>query len=94
VHYSLFFHSLYSAENIAVATKDSMNFRALESLKTSRSACTLKYKVHVICWDGREYDREATKDEIEDYLSIGIAYRMNDSTMCFNFKDLPKKGKK
>ena len=39
--------------------------------KDSNNVNTLLYTVHVICWDGVEYDRQAHKDEIDAWRKQG-----------------------
>jgi hypothetical protein len=43
-------------------------------------------KVHVICHDGLEYDRDSTFDEIKEMVKKGFAYFKNN-IWTFNFLD-------
>ena len=49
-------------------------------------ANTLLYTVHVICWDGVEYTREATKDEIEKKKKNGYIKEDGYSGITFDFR--------
>ena len=40
---------------------------------------------HIICWDGIEYDRPITHEELNEHLRDGIA-TMTGETIVFNFK--------
>jgi hypothetical protein len=44
-----------------------------------------KYKVHVICWDNREYIRETTKEEIDKYRKEGYVKENDFSMITFDF---------
>ena len=47
---------------------------------------TLLYTVHVICWDGVEYTREATKDEIDTQRKKGYVKEDGYSGITFDFR--------
>jgi len=47
---------------------------------------TLLYTVHVICWDGVEYTREATKDEIDTQRKNGYIKEDGYSGITFDFR--------
>jgi hypothetical protein len=44
------------------------------------------YTVHVICWDGVEYTREATKDEIDAWRKNGYVKEDGYSGITFDFR--------
>ena len=44
-----------------------------------------KIKVHVICWDYVEYDREATISEIEENKKLGYAKGNVNKGITFDF---------
>lgn len=44
-----------------------------------------KIKVHVICWDYVEYDREATLSEIEENTKNGYVQGNIQNGITFNF---------
>jgi hypothetical protein len=45
--------------------------------------------VHIVCWDGVEYDREATEEEIQEQTSKGYVEISTEGQTVFNFaKDI------
>lgn len=46
----------------------------------------LLYTVHVICWDGVEYSRDATKDEIDTQRKNGYVKEDGYSGITFDFR--------
>lgn len=46
----------------------------------------LLYTVHVICWDGVEYKREASKEEIDTQRKNGYAKEDGYSGITFDFR--------
>lgn len=53
----------------------------MENIKTQEQ----KIKVHVICWDYVEYDREATLSEIEENTKNGYVQGNIQNGIIFNF---------
>ena len=53
----------------------------MENIKTQEQ----KIKVHVICWDYVEYDREATLSEIEENIKKGYVQGNIQNGITFNF---------
>lgn len=53
----------------------------MENIKTQEQ----KIKVHVICWDYVEYDREATLSEIEENRKNGYVQGNIKNGITFNF---------
>ena len=47
---------------------------------------TVLYTVHIICWDGVEYTREATKDEIDTQRKNGYVKEDGYSGITFDFR--------
>ena len=47
---------------------------------------SLLYTVHVICWDGVEYTREATKAEIDAQRKSGYVKEDGYSGITFDFR--------
>jgi hypothetical protein len=47
---------------------------------------TLLYTVHVICWDGVEYIREATREEIDTQRKNGYVKEDGYSGTTFDFR--------
>lgn len=45
-------------------------------------------RVHVICWDGVEYDRDADKEEIEEHKKAGRV-KYADGKIVFDFLNEP-----
>ena len=46
----------------------------------------LLYTVHVICWDGAEYTREASKDEIDTQRKNGYIKEDGYTGITFDFR--------
>lgn len=42
-------------------------------------------RVHIICWDGVEYDREASEDELNDYNAKGLVAYSDYELPIINF---------
>ena len=49
---------------------------------------TLLYAVHVICWDGIQYSRKATEDEIDTQRKNGYVKEDGYSGITFDFRSL------
>ena len=58
----------------------------LSKKQQGNKANTLLYTVHVICWDGVEYTREATKDEIDTQRKNGYVKEDGYSGITFDFR--------
>ena len=66
-----------------------LNFKNMQTdSKNSQSNedNTLLYTVHVICWDGVEYTREATKEEIDTQRKNGYVKEDGYSGITFDFR--------
>ena len=61
-----------------------MNEQSKESQGNEANA--LLYTVHVICWDGVQYTREATKDEIDTQRKNGYVKEDGYSGITFDFR--------
>lgn len=44
------------------------------------------YPVHVICWDGVEYDRKANKQEIDEQRNNGYVKEGGYAGVTFDFR--------
>lgn len=43
------------------------------------------YKVHIVCWDGVEYDRHTTKEEIDKQREAGHLVDNGHHRITFDF---------
>ena len=47
---------------------------------------TVLYSVHVVCWDGVEYDRDADKQEIDEQRNNGYVKEDGYMGIIFDFR--------
>ena len=45
------------------------------------------YTIHVICWDGLEYDRDATEDEVDCLRKNGYVTEFGYNNIIVDFRN-------